>query len=346
MLFGLRFSSHAQTPTPTPTPTPTCTTTPTATPIQTCPLSVHGPCATPPCPASPYPTATVPPATPIPDAFQTQDANSQRTGVVLQWRVYQPTSGGPTWPVAIIFHEGGFYTGFPFSGSLMQPAADLQKAGYYTLVADYPLAPCGLIQGQACHDDPTSGRPPQQTDAVKAIIRAARADLHCKNFQVVVIGGSSGASHAAFAAFDTGVVNVWPYWNSGGHDDRPDVIVCLSGAYDFADRTPENYQPNPLIGFQDISRTIRIPVSRLIRMAVRAKGRFHPSTCCTHPRPTDPSNQPSLLIVNMIRCRSTKLLIFNVLYRVCRSIPHRTGSSPFLELASTLSHIGTRRTVR
>ncbi len=235
----------------TPTPTPTCTATPTITPTPPCEPSVFGPCPTSPCPASPYPTGSPPLATPIPDEFQPQDENGERTAVVLQWRVYEPTSGGPKWPAAIILHEGHFATGSPFSGLLLQPALDLQKAGYYTLVADFPLAPCGLIQGQTCHDDPTSGRPPQQTNAVKAIIRAARSDPHC-NGKVVVIGGSGGASHAAFVAFDTTVTNVWPFWNSTG-DDRPDAIVCLSGAYDFPDRTPEHYGgPDPLPGFMEI----------------------------------------------------------------------------------------------
>lgn len=89
----------------TPTPTPTCTATPTITPTPPCEPSVFGPCPTSPCPASPYPTGSPPLATPIPDEFQPQDENGERTAVVLQWRVYEPTSGGPKWPAAIILHE-------------------------------------------------------------------------------------------------------------------------------------------------------------------------------------------------------------------------------------------------
>jgi acetyl esterase/lipase len=115
-------------------------------------------------------------------------------------------------------------------------AQDLADAGYYTLVASYRLAPCGVIMQQPCHDvDALSGRPPEQTDDVKAEIRAIRADtVHC-NGMVGVVGGSAGGSHALFVALDTSTSSTW---NSSL---RPDCAVGLSGAYDFSDRTPEDY---------------------------------------------------------------------------------------------------------
>lgn len=123
---------------------------------------------------------------------------------------------------------------------------DMANRGYYVYYAGYRLAPCGLIKGQDCHDDPSSGRPPQQTDDVKAFVKAAKADSHC-NGKLAVIGGSAGASHAAFVAFDTSTSTGWPNWSAG---DRADVTACLSGAYDFADRTAESYGPDPVPQFK------------------------------------------------------------------------------------------------
>lgn len=117
-------------------------------------------------------------------------------------------------------------------------AQDLANAGYYTLVASYRLAPCGQIQGQPCHiDDALTGRPPQQTDDVKAEIQAIRADSHF-NGKLGVIGGSGGGSHALFSVLDTTTSSNW----SPGQ--RPDCAVGLSGAYDLSDRTPESYGPH------------------------------------------------------------------------------------------------------
>ena len=140
----------------------------------------------------------------------------------------------------MFLHEGGFYTGDLISGNLRDPEVDLTASGYYVFVVAYRLAPCGLVAGQACHTDPSSGRPPEQTDDVKAFIRAVRADSRF-NGKLGVVGGSAGGSHAAFVALDTTASSGWPNWTSS---DRPDVAVCLSGAYDLADRTQENY-PDP-----------------------------------------------------------------------------------------------------
>jgi acetyl esterase/lipase len=133
---------------------------------------------------------------------------------------------------------------------MLESEQDLVAAGYYVFVADYRLAPCGLIKGQTCHiTDESSGRPPQQTNDVKAIMRAARADTHCNGF-VGIVGGSAGGSHAAFVNLDRSVSADWPFWNNY-RDDRPDAVVLLSGAYDFSDRTTEGYMPDPVKPFKD-----------------------------------------------------------------------------------------------
>jgi hypothetical protein len=153
-------------------------------------------------------------------------------------------------------HEGGFYTGNIFSGLLDNPVQDLTQDGYYVFVAAHRLAPCSLVTGQACHDDPTSGRPPQQTNDVKAFIRAMKNDSRCNGCKFGVVGGSSGASHAAFAVFDTSSTSDWPFWNSGGVDDRPLAVACLSGAYDFTDRTLDGcysgFGGDPTNNFRDL----------------------------------------------------------------------------------------------
>lgn len=123
-------------------------------------------------------------------------------------------------------------------------ADELQSLGYLVYIGDYRLAPCGLIEGQTVHDESTqagrdSGRPTQQIGDIKSLIAAVRADTRC-NGKLGVLGGSSGATHAAWAAIDQTESTVWPMWDEGM---RPDAVACLSGAYDFSDRSmPGNTQ--------------------------------------------------------------------------------------------------------
>ena len=241
----MKVSSQAQTPTPPNSPTPTCTTTPT-------PGSTPTPSSTPTCTCSPHQTVTPQPdptATAIPDEFQPKDSNGDPTGAKLEWRQYTPSptatpASSPPWPTVLVVHEGGFYEGSMYSDNVERTATDLAAAGYYVLVVSYELAPCNVIMGQPCHaDDSNSGRPPHQTDDIKALVRAARADTdHC-NGKIGIVGGSAGGSHAVWVALDTTPSTGWPDWFKDGHDDRVDVAVSLSGAYDLSDRTPETDYP-------------------------------------------------------------------------------------------------------
>ncbi len=141
--------------------------------------------------------------------------------------------GTTRWPVIVLLHVGN-YKGGDFYHSFSTAPEDLRDAGFYVIVADYPLAPPRSIKGQSLTDT-NAGRYPQQTRAVEAIIDAAKNDLHCYMGLVGVLGGSAGASHAAYVALDvtnTGT-NVWPFWNSTA---RPKCVVGLSGQYDFSDR--------------------------------------------------------------------------------------------------------------
>ncbi|HEY4284152.1 MAG TPA: hypothetical protein VGM62_13890, partial [Chthoniobacterales bacterium] len=76
-------------------------------------------------------------------------------------------------------------------------------------------------------DPPSDGRPPQQTDDIQRAIRAARspdsssAAFGKVNGKVVMVGGSSGACHAAW----------WALLGTN-NDDRPEAVVCLSAFFD------------------------------------------------------------------------------------------------------------------
>lgn len=218
-------------------PAQTATCTPTATPSPTPPgcQPFNYPCAesinededTLPLP-SPVPVL-------IPQAFQPPD------GSKLKWRIYSPDTPAP-WPTIILIHGGGFHGKDYFDGGVERVAADLRNKGYYVLSVNYRLSQCGRITGQdPLLLDPTSGRPPQQTDDIKSEIRAARADTaHC-NGRIGVIGGSAGGSHAVFVALDktTSPAHTYPNWCQNSEDDRPSCAVGLSGAYDLSDRDGE-----------------------------------------------------------------------------------------------------------
>jgi acetyl esterase/lipase len=140
-------------------------------------------------------------------------------GTELHWVVYTPTTPGP-WPAVLVIHGGGFKGGGPASGAAC--ATDLANAGYIAFSIEYRLAPNGALAGQK-----SDGRYPQQTDDVKMAVRAARSDRRC-NGQVGSVGGSGGGCHTAYVAA-TGTKG----------DDRIDVGVSLSGAYDFTDFSPD-----------------------------------------------------------------------------------------------------------
>ncbi|MBA3963754.1 MAG: alpha/beta hydrolase [Chthoniobacterales bacterium] len=146
-------------------------------------------------------------------------------GTVLHWDVYTPSTPGP-WPVVLVIHGGGFVSGSPTSSpESVTCARDLAGAGYLALSIEYRLAPPGSLPGQV-----SDGRFPQQTNDVNLAVRTARADPRC-NGQVGAIGGSAGGYHTAFAAT-----------NGTPGEDRIDVGVCLSGAFDLSD-----FSPNPNI---------------------------------------------------------------------------------------------------
>ncbi len=233
ILLGLGATpAHAQTCTPTATPsaTPSCT-------------PVHKGC-TEELNEDENQSPAAPALEQIGEAFQPPD------GSKLSWRRYVPAGPGTFYTIVVI-HGGGFYEGSPYEGGVQGVSQNLRENGYLVLSVTYRLAPCGTITGQNYWGDdprpPESGRPPQQTDDIKSLIRAARLDPK-SNGHVAVLGGSAGASHAIFVSLDRtpSPANTYPNWCNDGpdDDDRPDVAIGLSGPYDFSDREDTNTRPN------------------------------------------------------------------------------------------------------
>jgi acetyl esterase/lipase len=140
----------------------------------------------------------------------------------LRWRAFVPTDG-ERHPAIIVIHGGGFRDG-DFTNT--RTDQDLVCAGFCVFDIQYRLAPPGKLQGQGA--DP--GQYPEQTDDVATAIRAARNPPRGSvafgrvNGKVGAVGGSAGASHAAYCAAAPTL---------GG--DQLDAAVLLSGAYDFHD---------------------------------------------------------------------------------------------------------------
>ena len=147
-------------------------------------------------------------------------------GTPLHWVVYTPAGVGP-WPAMLVLHTGFFNEGTPtWTPAMNSCAQDLAEAGYIVFSIEYRLAPCLPDSGPTCGPLPgqvSDGRFPDQIDDVRLAVKTARVDSRC-NGKVGAIGGSAGASHVAYVA-GTGTAG----------DDRIDVGIALSGAYDLSD---------------------------------------------------------------------------------------------------------------
>ena len=140
----------------------------------------------------------------------------------LMWRAFVPNDGLKH-PAIVVIHGAFFNAGNFFNTETDQ---DLVCAGFVVFDIEYRLAPPGKVPGQG--NDP--GQYPEQTDDVATAIRAARNPAPGSvafgrvNGRVGAVGGSAGASHAAYCAAAPTL---------GG--DQLNAAVLLSGAYDFHD---------------------------------------------------------------------------------------------------------------
>jgi acetyl esterase/lipase len=146
-------------------------------------------------------------------------------GTPLTWRVYTPSGSGP-WVAVLVIHGGLFLGGDLTDPGVVTCAQDLADAGYIAFAINYRLAPPGRIPGQH-----SLGRFPDQYDDVYLAVQAARDDTRTTG-KIGAVGGSSGASHA-----------VWVATTGTPGQDRIDVAVCLSGAYDYSDFSPDPKLP-------------------------------------------------------------------------------------------------------
>ena len=159
-------------------------------------------------------------------AERVEQYGTSSTGVALRWTAFEPAGGGQH-PAVLVLHPGGFKTGDAGPTGVAQ---DLAAAGFLALATEYRLAPPHKPMNSPEHPPPSQntvfpvddGHYPEQTTDVQTAIRTARRDPRC-NGLVYCIGGSAGASHSVYVAA-----------TGRRGDDMPDLIVCLSGPYNFA----------------------------------------------------------------------------------------------------------------
>jgi hypothetical protein len=214
----------------------------------------------------------------VPAAGKLEQYGTSSTGVALRWTAFLPAGGGKH-PAVLVLHAGGFKTG---NAGPLNVAQNLAAAGFLALATEYRLAPPHIPMNAPRHPAPSQntvfpidqGLYPSQTTDVQMAIRAARLDPR-GNGLVYCVGGSAGGSHSVYMAA-TGKPG----------DDMPDLIVSLSGVYDFTDRehldTP--CLPNEGCFWEDIINYVGVPdfVNHLKELAAASpityvSGNFPPS---------------------------------------------------------------------
>jgi acetyl esterase/lipase len=237
-----------QTPPPTCTPYNTASPTPSITVLPTCspsPVTCSG------CDASPGPSC--PEHWPTDSPTMTPISSPQPgDGTILEWRVYPPCwkcaypPSSPTpGPGVLVIHGGNWNFGSPFLVATEKVCEELSTAGFWVFSGDYRLAPCNRIRGQPGHGteaDTPSGRPPEQTDDVMALMIAARNSPQCSGHKVGILGSSVGGFLGAYVALYRNEINVTgrPHWNPPGVDYRPDCVVTFSSPFDISDQRSDD----------------------------------------------------------------------------------------------------------
>ena len=175
-------------------------------------------------------------------------------GTILEWRVFPPgfhfaatatPSASPVYtptpgPVILVIHGGDWNLGDPFLPDIERVCEILAQQGFWVFDGDYRLAPCKRITNQPGHVVFESGRPPEQTDDVMALMIAAKNSPHCRDGKVGVLGSSVGGFLSAYAALYPDPIDETgrPHWVPA--DDRPTCVVTVSSPFDLADQLPED----------------------------------------------------------------------------------------------------------
>jgi acetyl esterase/lipase len=121
-------------------------------------------------------------------------------GMNIRATIYNVDDGRPH-RVAIVIHGGGYRSG----AMETSVAQDLAQYGFMSVAIEYRLAPPHLEMNSPTHPFPgqndiqDDGHFPEQTDDVRDAIVHYRYDPR-SNGQVVVVGGSAGASHGLYLA--------------------------------------------------------------------------------------------------------------------------------------------------
>ena len=120
----------------------------------------------------------------LPEQYATAD-----DGTPLHWLPVIPTGSGKH-PAVILFPGGEFKRLDAIPDAVSK---SLTAAGYMVFnMTEYRTAPPNKLAGQV-----SLGRWPDQTNDVELAAAAATTDSRC-NGEVFVVGGSAGASHAAY----------------------------------------------------------------------------------------------------------------------------------------------------
>ncbi|PYL07811.1 MAG: hypothetical protein DME33_09330 [Verrucomicrobia bacterium] len=112
-------------------------------------------------------------------------------GTPLHWQVVAPMDGQKH-PAVLLLPGGGFKHLYSIPAAV---SSDLRDAGYCVFnFTEYRLAPPNKLAGQV-----SDGRFPDQTNDVELAAAKAKTDSRC-NGEVFAVGGSAGATHAAWLA--------------------------------------------------------------------------------------------------------------------------------------------------
>jgi acetyl esterase/lipase len=158
----------------------------------------------------------------------------------LYWQYYVHTDVPR--PTCVVLHIGEYKYGEPGPSNV---ATDLYYAGYNAVSAQYRLADPGHEMHAAPANQPVGdhGIFPEQVQDVAEAVDVLRLGTNgvaavWSTDQVILVGGSAGASHAAHCAGASVTVNGVPI-------AQADAAVCLSAAFNYQLDSPPGIGNDP-----------------------------------------------------------------------------------------------------